>query len=603
MEELYGDRPSNMQSQPNSEHKINQNPADAAPADAVPNDGNGPLKHTTAEADSNGTKLEETQLSSSHHDVCNTDRKESFPPMDAQDKRPVDSVTVLNTTQLETHILQPDAEGKVLPGIGSGTAGSEPQDTSMDGQNGSNGSQAHGGAEWEADSSPYESSSDSSDTSSSDDESADDYQMLDPAEQARRLMEDDAISDDEGGTKGAKGSFIRSHNEVVDETVVKPDITITPEMKIEELGKVETIVENVALIKAKITGEYHVLETQSLLCLADRKVIGVVSETLGRVQEPLYCLRFQSHSSMDADGVTIGTTVFYVPGHSTFVFTRALQAVKGSDASNIHDEEVGVDEIEFSDDEAEAEYKRNLKLQKQAKRAGKTNGNPHPSTRNRMQDGVGRKTSMNYDDDAPQEELYTPLARPANFHEMGANATVEAPGGTFDRGYRGGRGRGDRGRIRGRGGRGGGRSDHHRLQHALPDRPDGGIPSQSQSPLTSPSLHFGQPGLAPVQSHQFHFQNQHIQQPFGGYPYPGQQTPSLQYPQHVQGPLPIQNTQFWPPAAQQFHPSQSQPTSHGNSYPFQQGAGQLPQADSFPTGAAINPLFFQNQQPHNNLQR
>jgi hypothetical protein len=35
--------------------------------------------------------------------------------------------------------------------------------------------------------------------------------------------------------------------------------------------------------------------------------------------------------------------------------------MKGSDASNVHDEEVGDDEIEFSDDEAEAMYKRQLK--------------------------------------------------------------------------------------------------------------------------------------------------------------------------------------------------------------------------------------------------
>lgn len=32
--------------------------------------------------------------------------------------------------------------------------------------------------------------------------------------------------------------------------------------------------------------------------------------------------------------------------------------MKGSDASNVHDEEVGEDEVEFSDDEAEAAYKR-----------------------------------------------------------------------------------------------------------------------------------------------------------------------------------------------------------------------------------------------------
>lgn len=43
------------------------------------------------------------------------------------------------------------------------------------------------------------------------------------------------------------------------------------------------------------------------------------------------------------------------------MFVNQIKAFKGSDASNVHDEEVGDDEIEFSDDEKEAEYKSRLK--------------------------------------------------------------------------------------------------------------------------------------------------------------------------------------------------------------------------------------------------
>ena len=39
---------------------------------------------------------------------------------------------------------------------------------------------------------------------------------------------------------------------------------------------------------------------------------------------------------------------------------RQLRQFKGSDASNVHDEEPGEDEIEFSDDEQEAAHKRAL---------------------------------------------------------------------------------------------------------------------------------------------------------------------------------------------------------------------------------------------------
>jgi len=43
------------------------------------------------------------------------------------------------------------------------------------------------------------------------------------------------------------------------------------------------------------------------------------------------------------------------------VFVDKLKLAKGSDASNAHDEEPGEDEVEFSDDEQEAAYKRMLK--------------------------------------------------------------------------------------------------------------------------------------------------------------------------------------------------------------------------------------------------
>lgn len=46
-----------------------------------------------------------------------------------------------------------------------------------------------------------------------------------------------------------------------------------------------------------------------------------------------------------------------MPRHSKFVFPSQLKAMKGSDASNLFDEEIGEDEAEFSDDEQEAAHK------------------------------------------------------------------------------------------------------------------------------------------------------------------------------------------------------------------------------------------------------
>ena len=458
-----------------------------------------------------------------------------------------------------------------------------------------------GEREWEADSSPYESSSDDSSGSSSSDSDDDEYKLLDPAEQARRLMEDDANSDEEGGSKGPKGGHVKTHNERTEEVVEKPDITITPDMAIEELGTVEVIVENVVVIKAKTSGEYQVLESRSLLCLADRTVIGVVSETLGRVQEPLYCVRFSTPSDIEQAGITRNTKIHYVPQHSTFVFTRALQAVKGSDASNIHDEEVGDDEAEFSDDEAEAEYKRSLKAQKQARRLAKNGPQTTTPNANGSSNGVDPSSTINYDD-APQDDLYTPLSRPANLHEMMDHGPTGYKPST--RGNRGNRGRGDRGHHRGRGDRGGMRPRQNVTPGRGPQPPlphhFGGLPSASFSPqqgfgpASSSSAQvgsnsYGPPFPNPMAAHGYH------------------QTPGP--PSHLNTGYP---NYYMPPqyANIQGPPQNSQPGQHGgqphSGYQNSQAVPAYPPSSGspinaqLPSGIAINPRFFQSQYPSQN---
>lgn len=335
-------------------------------------------------------------------------------------------------------------------------------------------------AEFELDSSPIESFSPdtSTDSSSSEDSDQDDYVMLEPAEQARRLMQEEGGSDDEGGGKAgnAAGSGpLRTLNEKPDEVVPKPDLTITPAMKISELGKVENLVENLVLVKGKTSGEYQVLEFGSVLCLEDRSVIGVIAETLGRVQQPFYSVRFTNATAISEAGISQGTKIFYVDQFSTSVFTQTLKAFKGSDASNLHDEEAGDAEIEFSDDEAEAEHKKRLKLKKQSRRDGRQdhdgfskgvqqNRSKHQRTANgRPPEHNNAAITKSEPKDEDNDDLYTPLARPPNLHEiMGQREAPIETRVTYhkaDRGFRGdrargGRVRGDRGRGRGERGRG-----------------------------------------------------------------------------------------------------------------------------------------------------
>ncbi|OAA60819.1 H/ACA ribonucleoprotein complex, subunit Gar1/Naf1 [Cordyceps fumosorosea ARSEF 2679] len=327
--------------------------------------------------------------------------------------------------------------------------------------------------EWEIDSSPYESSSESSSDSSSDDESDDNegYQLLGVEETARMLMEAEAGSDDEagGGPSGGKSgntAHLRTKNELAEEEAITlPDVTITEDMPLEELGSIEHTVDATALILGAMPGEYQVLDTGSVLCTASRLVVGTVSETIGKVTRPMYTVRFNNADEMATLGVAVGTKLFYTPAHATFVFTAPLRAVKGSDASNLYDEEAADDEVEFSDDEKEAEHKRALKQKKKDK--WKAN-NPEKAaaaaaaTAARARDHPLRQqhnvdAGLNYDD-GDEDGPYKPLARPSSLASGPGASQYDQPSSSRHGGGPGGRRGGDfrgRGRSGGRGGRGG----------------------------------------------------------------------------------------------------------------------------------------------------
>ncbi|ESZ98719.1 hypothetical protein SBOR_0957 [Sclerotinia borealis F-4128] len=456
--------------------------------------------------------------------------------------------------------------------------------------------------EWEVDSSPCESSSDDSSDSSSDDDSEDEdgdntYKLLSPEEQARILMEGDGGSDDEGASKGAKGAGaqLRTKNEVPEEVIPKPDVTITPEMPIARLGDVEGIVDNIILIKAFTTGEYQVLREESVLCLQDRSVIGVVSETLGRVEQPLYCVRFTNAAAITEAGLSVGTTLYYSEQHSTYVFTQALKAYKGTDASNLYDEEIGDEEMEFSDDEKEAEHKRKVKQRKAEKRGGKTqqNGGGHSHVGYSSQQPYTPSNTgagLNYDE--VEDGPYKPLTRPTGFTGGASGAEAPQEGSHYNRpSHRGehggrarGRGRGDRARgDRGRGrGRGGGNNDRNNSQ-------SGGAPSQLNMntnfvpPHPSPGVFNPQPASLPQKpnfpppppaSNIYHNPNQ-----------PQQYTP--QQPQY-----PSQQPPVWPMYPQGYQQPYQQPQQ---PFPHAQTNWSAMPPPTIPAGAFINPAFFNQQ--------
>ena len=305
---------------------------------------------------------------------------------------------------------------------------------------------------------------DSESSESSSASSSSTSQSASKREKRRQPPARDGSSDEEDGGTGGAGTGPTTKNEVVEPTVDRPPYSVVPaEKEIRPLGRVHSVVDCVVVVaqdvgrgpgqleaqsnyheapfdmhgrKGEEEGEYSVLDTGSLLAFADRTVLGLVYETFGSVLSPLYALRYPSAAHVNKDMIQVGKMVSYVPSHSTYVLTRALRALgKGSDASNLWDEEVGDDEREFSDDEAEAVHKRNAKA---AKGKGKKRAYAGDEWQQRLParpakhglpmrpamappahrdaDGGGQSIALPYDDDEAAS------ARPPAYPAQGAHA-------------------------------------------------------------------------------------------------------------------------------------------------------------------------------------
>ena len=556
-------------------------------------------------------------------------------------------------------------KGDVLPNVTSSKTSNEGDRSAKTTQvveNVAKADRVEGEAEFEVDSEPCESSdSDASDSTSSSEDSDEDYfQLLGPEEAARRLMEDGGSDDEGGGRAGNASGSIRTANEKVDEYVPKPDVVVTVDDKIVLLGKVKIIVENSILIEAETKWDYQVLELGSVLCLGDKTVIGAVRETLGRVQQPYYSVLFSNAQSISESGISIDTEIYYLEAHSKYTFTKMLRAMKGSDASNIHDEEIGRDEMEFSDDEAEAEYRKTVKMQRQSRNEGRPTPSDGFSRGPRGSRGRGRgprqrgghfnhsngipatpeyassvtSTTLNYDDGSEstpnglpdRDELYTPLVRPANLHEMMVKReapTEPSPSSSsgLETSYSvGSRGQGHQNVHRlGSRGRGSFQStpvstNFHAQSQQTSNNQGYGILSQpaynqqspnlQDSPLHPPQQSTPQTPFYPPMGNHMPYTMLPQQPPQDGHGHPstnaaypaeagygGHHAPSQAFhggPPHFQPQgIPIygqqqQQQQSLPPYQPQ--PQQSQPPNH-----FPQG---------IPAGAHVNPAFFSQQQGH-----
>lgn len=160
--------------------------------------------------------------------------------------------------------------------------------------------------------------------------------------------------------------IVKTAHEIVDIVVEKPNFQLTPQTEIILAGTIFQVINNVIVIHCRPGSEFSTLDAGSLLVFENREVMGEVFETFGPVARPYYSVRFNDATEINKEFAKVGTSVYYVPSYqkTQIVETESLRKIKGTDASNVYDEEVAEEEMEFSDDEKEMEFRKKRNREK-----------------------------------------------------------------------------------------------------------------------------------------------------------------------------------------------------------------------------------------------
>ena len=218
----------------------------------------------------------------------------------------------------------------------------------------------------ESDNSKFDSSSQSDisgNSSESESESESESQSESDAESetiATNELEDNETDDEEP---------IRSKNEKLVEVApeLPVDYSIPESTPIKYLGTISSIVENNVLVQSAVSAEFQVLREGAILCLENRSPLGILFEIFGRLQSPIFRVKFNNKKELKERSIEKGMNVYYVVPSAQFALTSQIRSIRGTDASNVNDEELPESEQEYSDDEEESRVKRERKRQRRNK--------------------------------------------------------------------------------------------------------------------------------------------------------------------------------------------------------------------------------------------
>ncbi|CEG75482.1 hypothetical protein RMATCC62417_10514 [Rhizopus microsporus] len=167
-----------------------------------------------------------------------------------------------------------------------------------------------------------------------------------------------------------KDGVVKTANEITEVFIEKPEFEVTAETEIVFAGHIYQKIQNVIVVQSRPGSEHSTLDIGSLLVYENREIMGEVFETFGPIARPFYTVRFNDETELIKELTVVGAPVFYVPSYqkTQIVPTEALKKIQYTDASNVYDEEIDEDEMEFSDDEKELAYRQERNKQKKMKK-------------------------------------------------------------------------------------------------------------------------------------------------------------------------------------------------------------------------------------------
>ncbi|ERN03431.1 uncharacterized protein LOC18431571 [Amborella trichopoda] len=224
-------------------------------------------------------------------------------------------------------------------------------------------------------SSSSSSSSSTDDVSSPSSSSTDDADEDDNSKRKRNEeMEEGEINDICSGDEEVNGP-IRSKNELSILPHVPPvDVALEPHHRPLPVGIVLSILDAKVIVEG--LEKHSPLTEGSILWITDtRSPLGFIDEIFGPVKNPYYVVRYNSPNEVPSN-VCQGTPVSFVVEFASHVLNDQNLYKKGYDASGENDEEHS-EEMEFSDDEKEAQYKRSHQNMKRRGETIKSNHNCH----------------------------------------------------------------------------------------------------------------------------------------------------------------------------------------------------------------------------------